>query len=60
MHTVFVGMFELTSASTKFMPPKAQLMKAKAVEARMVANLCFLQLRILWQTPQGFAIGSEK
>lgn len=37
-------MFELTSASTYFMPAKVQLMKAKAVEKRMVANLCFLQL----------------
>jgi hypothetical protein len=41
MHTV--GMFEHTSASTSFMPPKAQLMKAKAVETRMVAIVCFLQ-----------------
>jgi hypothetical protein len=38
-----VGMFELTSASTSCMPPKAQLMKAKAAETRMVANTRFLQ-----------------
>jgi hypothetical protein len=37
-------MLELTSASTNVMPPKkAQLMKAKAAERRMIADLCFFQ-----------------
>jgi hypothetical protein len=40
MHTD--RMFELTSASTDFMPLKAQVMKAKAVEKRIVVNLFFL------------------
>jgi hypothetical protein len=37
-------MFKLTSASTCFMAPKAQLMKAKTVDTRMVAIVCFLQV----------------
>jgi hypothetical protein len=37
-------MLELTSASTNFMQAKkAQLMRAKAAERRMIADLCFLK-----------------